>query len=526
MSGVRVSRVWAAVAVVVTVSASCGGSDDGAHEAAIDQVRPESWVHVAGGCPDDVEGAVFATSGTGCGGVAATFDGFQTYLPAIVQDVASAAAPCPGIAAGQTCYRMWYVGNNDPDDGELRRIGYAVSPDGVEWARVPGPAADGSVLDPGPKGDFDEYGLSSPTVIKDGDVYKMWYVGLGPKNSIQGIGLATSSDGSTWQRVRGSAEGGAVLRESGEDGRFDEHQIITSVVIKDQASDAAPCASVAAGDPCYRMWYEGVDTDDYYRYRIGYATSPDGVAWTKVPGSDPSGAVVGLGPKDGFESKGVGVPNVIKDGALFQMWYEAFNGHRFRIGHVTSTDGVTWTRADPNGPVLTGADDPGSYEKDDVWTATVLKDGDGYRMWYSVSSKPKSDRVGLASMEPGGVLADVAATGGSTGELTVGFTTTTAIPAGGSVLVTLPAGIDLLDVALDADSGFGPAAVADVEPAVTDAVARGVARDAVVVRLAEASPPGPKAMTIRAAPTTGSGSIVVQTFDDLGVLDRGTTSLT
>jgi hypothetical protein len=520
VSGVRAKAVMIGI---LLVAASCRGGEDSAREAAIDDVRPQSWTHVEGRCPAAVEGAVFATSGTGCGGDA-SFDGFQTYLPAILQDVATDAAPCPGIATGQSCYRMWYVGNNDPGDGELRRIGYAVSPDGVAWTRVPGPATDGSILDPGPAGSFDEYGLSSPTVIRDGDVFKMWYVGLGPKNSIQGIGLATSTDGLTWRRVEGPAKGGAVLRESGEDGRFDEHQIITSVVIKDQATEAAPCGAVATGQSCYRMWYEGVDTDDYYRYRIGYATSPDGVAWTKVPGPDPSGAVVGLGPKDGFESKGVGVPNVIKDGALYQMWYEAFNGQRFRIGHVASTDGVHWTRAEPNGPVLAGGDDPGTYKKDDVWTATVLKDGDGYRMWYSVSSKPKSDRLGLASMEPGTSLGDLAATDAA-GDLTVGFTTSAAIPAGGSVLVTLAPGVALTGASLGPTSGFGAGATADVEPAVTDGAAQGVARDAVVVRVPQAAPPGPKTMTIRAAPTTGSGSIVVQTFGDLGVLERGTTSL-
>jgi hypothetical protein len=175
--------------------------------------------------------------------------------------------------------------------------------------------------------------------------------------------------------------------------------------------------------------------------------------------------------------------------------------------------------------VLAGADDPGTYKKDDVWTATVLKDGDGYRMWYSVSSKPKSDRVGLASMEPGATLSDVAVTTAAAGDLTVGFTTTAPIPAGGSVLVTLPPGAALDGASLEPTSGFGAGATVDVEPAVTDGAAQGVAREAVVVRVPQACPPGPKTMTIRAAPTTGSGSIVVQTFGDLGVLERGTTSL-
>jgi hypothetical protein len=128
-------------------------------------------------------------------------------------------------------------------------------------------------------------------------------------------------------------------------------------------------------------------------------------------------------------------------------------------------------------------------------------------------------------MEPGATLADLAVTTAAAGDLAVGFTTTAPIPAGGSVLVTLPPGVALDGASLEPTSGFGTGATVEVEPAVTDGVAQGVAREAVVVRVPRAAPPGPKTMTIRAAPTTGSGSIVVQTFGDLGVLERGTTSL-
>jgi hypothetical protein len=512
--------VGAVTIVTVLVAAGCSGGDDGPAQP---EVRPQAWQHVAGTCPPAVEGAVFARSGDGCGGPDASFDVFQTYLPSIVRDTATAEAPCGDVALGEACYRMWYVGNTDPDDGELRRIGYAVSPDGVTWTRIPGGGADGSVLDPGPEGSFDDNGHSAPTVIRDGDHYAMWYTGLGEDNAVQGLGMATSTDGVTWERVAGTEEGGAVLRETGEDGRFDEHQIITSTVLKDLATADLPCAGVEAGEPCYRMWFEGVDTDDYYRYRIGYATSPDGVAWTKIDGADPSGAVFGLGPKGSFESKGVGVPNVIKDGALFQMWYEAFDGKRYSIGHATSPDGITWTRAEPNGPALIGADDPGTYEDDYIWTGTVVKEGDHYRMWYSVSSKPDSNRLGLALLEPGAPLGRLQAT--ATGdELVVDLETAVSIPAGGSLLVTLPAGVTVDEVT--ATSGFPTDAAASVEAAVTDADAQGVARDAVLVRIGSEAAPGPKSLTVRADAATRSGTAIVQTFAAPRVLERGTAEIT
>ena len=73
--------------------------------------------------------------------------------------------------------------------------------------RSAGPAGDASLLEPGEEGSFDSDGASAPTVILDGDVYKMWYTGIGPDESIQGFGLATSTDGLHWTKVPGPAEG-------------------------------------------------------------------------------------------------------------------------------------------------------------------------------------------------------------------------------------------------------------------------------------------------------------------------------
>ena len=158
-----------------------------------------------------------------------------------------------------------------------------------------------------------------------------------------------------------------------------------------------------------------------------------------MKGKDPSGAVLSLGGKGEFDEKGVGVPYVVKDGALFHLWYEAVDAHStYTIGHAVSADGITWTRQAPNTPALTGADDPGTYKEDSVWTASVLKTGDTYRMWYTVSDKPNSQRFGLAQMVPGSALGFARHDGRGLGDTKIAFTTTKPIPAGGSVLVTLP----------------------------------------------------------------------------------------
>jgi predicted GH43/DUF377 family glycosyl hydrolase len=80
----------------------------------------------------------------------------------------------------------------------------------------------------------------------------------------------------------------------------------------------------------YRMWFVGAQkTDDeqapygYYE-RIGLATSTDGLNWTVANDDQP---VLGLGPKGSVDAKGVSHPFVMRDGGVFKMWYSAIDGH-------------------------------------------------------------------------------------------------------------------------------------------------------------------------------------------------------
>ena len=91
--GRAVALRWAVGTIgtaMALVAAGCSGGDDGPAEP---EVRPQSWQHVPGSCPEAVEGAVFARSGDGCGGPDVSFDGFQTYLPSVVKDARDGGGP-------------------------------------------------------------------------------------------------------------------------------------------------------------------------------------------------------------------------------------------------------------------------------------------------------------------------------------------------------------------------------------------------------------------------------------------------
>jgi len=485
----------------------------------------QPWQQVAGPCAL-LGGAVFSRVGDACGGGGTSFDVTEVFPPQVLRDTASPTAPCENGRTSGLCYRMWYVGTG-PVPIQERRIGYAVSPDGVTWTRVPGSASGGAVFEgSGVPGAFDRSGVSTMNILRVGAVYRMWYSGFSDPYTIAGIGLAESQDGRTWTRVPGSAGGGAILRHSGDPEQFDTTYIVAPSVILDQASATAPCEGNRTSGPCYRMWYEGVRTSPAYRFAIGYALSPDGVNWTRVSTSS-DGAIFRAGPYGTFDDNNVGVPFVIKDGAIYRMWYEA-NGYTagYTTGYVVSTDGRTWVRPSPNLPVYTGASDTiVTGVPDELWAVRGLKEGLRYRLYYATSTRPNSFRFGLAEMTPGSPLAGVTAERAGT-LYSLRFTTPD-IPPGGSVLITLPPEIDFGGVSAGTMSGFGPGATLNADPAaVTDAESGGTARGALLVRLPGGASAGEKSVsfTVTSAVPDGS-SALIQVFNSREVIGYAETAL-
>ncbi|RRR78018.1 MAG: hypothetical protein EI684_00815 [Candidatus Viridilinea halotolerans] len=480
----------------------------------------QPWTHVPGVCPPALQGAVFARAGDDCGGSGTSFDTAQVYGHALLVDAASPSAPCENGRTSGTCYRKWYTGF---DANGARRIGLALSPDGVSWARVVGTNAAGSVLGFGPVGNFDSANVSFPSVIRTATGYQMWYTG--GDGAAFSIGTATSNDGVTWTRLAGPLAAGAVLRPSGVVGSFDQSIIAAARVLQDGASAAAPCENGRASGTCYRMWYQGINSSN--AFYIGYALSPDGLNWTRVAGTGTGGAVIGQGPVGTFDGQNAAVAAVIKDGALFRMWYNAQDSAGVhRIGHVVSTDGLNWVRPVPNSAVWSGSDDPGTLAPDYVWSPFVIKEGLTYRMWYNTAIRENSQRVSLASVTPGTPLGDLVLSRDGA-NYTLSFTTATPIPAGGYVLVNLPAALPFAALTPGALSGFGANAtlVADAT-ALSDGAAGGVSRGALVVRLPDGAAPGAKSISFSlAGEPYVADNLFIQSFDSREVLERGSLPL-
>lgn len=98
----------------------------------------------------------------------------------------------PWVMKDNGKYRMWYGSNlkwGAEKKDMLHVIKYAESDDGIKWHRS-------DIISIESKGPHD-YAICKPCVIKDKDVYRMWYCHRGEKYR---IGYAESKDGIRWNR--------------------------------------------------------------------------------------------------------------------------------------------------------------------------------------------------------------------------------------------------------------------------------------------------------------------------------------
>lgn len=93
---------------------------------------------------------------------------------------------------------MWYTGQSDrahPSKLVTYQIGLVRSSDGINWTR----ATDQPVLAVGGEGSPDEVQAATPTILRDGDGWRMWYAAWSPKFN-HTICVARSEDGIDWTR--------------------------------------------------------------------------------------------------------------------------------------------------------------------------------------------------------------------------------------------------------------------------------------------------------------------------------------
>jgi len=214
--------------------------------------------------------------------------------------------------------------------------------------------------------DWDGSAVRKASILLESDGFKMWYDGIDFQGQTQ-VGLATSTDGTSWTKYFDNP----VL--SGDPDAWDSSGEHAPFVMKD-------------GDQ-YKMWYEGSDGNVR---QLGYATSDDGITWTKYEGNPV------LQNGDGYDQDVAGHGSVLYEDGNYKLWYHAIGSDGIIIAYATSPDGINWVKF---GPVL--QQEEGLWDEYGLWGPSVLKVGETYWMWYSASGQSYPASIGAATSENG-----------------------------------------------------------------------------------------------------------------------------
>jgi len=277
------------------------------------------------------------------------------------------ASPVLGAALG-TCfdisvlkegdtYRMWFSWR------PKKSIALVESKDGIKWSKPE------IVIGPNDKTDW-ENDLNRPVVIKNGDRYQMWYTGQARGKSW--IGYATSKDGKMWKR------------ES-------DKPVLSAEMPWEKVAVMCPHVIYDDKTRLYRMWYSG--GEQHEPNAIGYATSEDGLKWTKHENNP----VFRPDPKNAWEKERVTACQVIRQGDWHIMFYIGFRDvDHAQIGIARSKDGITdWQRHRANPIIRPGKD---QWDHDAVYKPYAIYDGKKWLLWYN-GRRGGVEQIGLAIHE-------------------------------------------------------------------------------------------------------------------------------
>lgn len=252
-------------------------------------------------------------------------------------------------------YRMWFSWR--PKES----IALVESADGIHWSKPE------IVLGPDPNSTWEER-VNRPAVVKHNNIYHLWYTGQTRNRSW--IGYATSSDGRDWKRV---SDKPVLLPEKS----WENVAVMCPHVLWDEK------------EKLYRMWYSA--GEQYEPNAIGYATSPNGLHWTKWMANP----VFVANLSNQWEQHKVTGCQVIRHGRWYLMFYIGFRDeHHAQIGLARSKDGVTDWHRHPENPIVFPTE--GSWDEDAAYKPFAIYEPENNRwlLWYN-GRKGTVEQIGL-----------------------------------------------------------------------------------------------------------------------------------
>ena len=251
-------------------------------------------------------------------------------------------------------YRMWFSWR------PKKSVALVESTDGIHWNQPQ------IVLAPNAATDW-EQDINRPVAVKRQDGYHMWYTGQAKGHSW--IGYANSPDGRSWRRVS-------------------PKPVISPEVAWEKVAVMCPHVIWDDSERQFRMWYSG--GEQYEPDAIGYATSPDGVTWTKFAANP----VFKSDARFEWERHKVTACEVERLQGWFVMFYIGFRDvDHAQIGIARSRDGITnWERLPANPVIRPGQN---KWDHDACYKPFAIFDGSKWLLWYN-GRHGGIEQIGLA----------------------------------------------------------------------------------------------------------------------------------
>lgn len=227
-------------------------------------------------------------------------------------------------------------------------------------------------------------------IMKEDNIYHLWYTGYRDIDSIKYLGYATSPDGFTWTRYKDNpihtsswVEDMCVVKSGGiyymfAEGKGDTAHMLSSTDrihwtergnLDIRRTDGKPISKGSYGTPAVfkenNLWYLFYERDDL---GIWLATSKDIKVWTNVQ-DDP---VLQMGPEVN-DKYAVAMDQVIKYKGLYYGYYHASaykDWHEWTMNVAVSKDLIHWKKYSGN-PII----------DDDKSSGILVNDGNRYRFY-------------------------------------------------------------------------------------------------------------------------------------------------
>ncbi len=244
-------------------------------------------------------------------------------------------------------FKMWFSNSQGSDK---YYVGYAESDNGLSWAVI-----NNAVIEPGPEGAWDSYGVHAGAIIKENGIFKMYYTGQSKANDPDNrkIGLATSLDGISWTKFPES--------------------------VTDQINIIGYSTHIIKVMGVYYLYYGN-------HLQISVAKSSDGLNWKKIKNSIITATY-------DWEGNRVLSCTVIYEHNKFKMLYS--NSSLFNaFGYAESNDGIYWIKK--NSPVFDYNETSNQWPFD-IRYPYLVKANKTYFIFYSTVSQYHERKIGVAT---------------------------------------------------------------------------------------------------------------------------------